>query len=431
MKSLWNDTIKLPSFGPLNHDLKTDVLIIGGGIAGILIAYFLQQSGMDYILVEQGRICQKTTANTTAKITFQHGLIYHKLIKYFGTEKAALYLNANREAFDWYSKLCSSIECDFEYKDNYVFSVDNRKKIEDELLALEKINYNAEFCRETSLPFKIEGAVKFSNQAQFHPLKFISSISENLNIFENTSVLEMIGNTAVTNRGKIYANAVIVATHFPFINKHGSYFIKLYQHRSYVLALENAQQINGMYVDDDKKGCSFRNYNDILLFGGGSHRTGKKGGNWNELRNKAEIFYPKAKEKYFWSTQDCMSLDDVPYIGRYSDRTQNLFVAGGFNKWGMTGAMVSAILLSDLINGKSNEYEGIFSPSRSVIRPQLFINCAESSINLLSLSKKRCPHLGCALKYNKDEHSWDCPCHGSRFSTDGKLLDNPATGDLK
>lgn len=428
MESIWQKGVQLPTFPKLNGDISTDVLIIGGGIAGILTAYFLKQSGVDCMLVEKGRICSGTTGHTTAKITVQHGLIYHKLIKSGGAETARKYLEANQLAFDKYAELCRTIDCDYEIKDNYVYSVSNRKKLEDELAALEKIGYGAEYEENLSLPFPTFGAVKFPNQAQFNPLKFISSIVQGLPIYENTFVKEMRGNTAITDCGNVTAKTVIVATHFPFINKHGSYFLKLYQHRSYVLALENAQDVNGMYVDESKTGLSFRNYGKHLLLGGGGHRTGKKGGNWSELRHYAKLYYPQSREYCNWAAQDCMSLDDVPYIGRYSSRTAQLFTATGFNKWGMTGAMLSAMLLSDMVQGKKSEYADIFSPSRSILKPQLFVNCLESTVNLLSFTGRRCPHLGCALHWNAAEHSWDCACHGSRFAEDGRVLDNPANG---
>ena len=205
----------------------------------------------------------------------------------------------------------------------------------------------------------------------------------------------------------------------------------MYQHRSYVLALDNAQNVNGMYVDVDQKGMSFRNYGNLLLIGGGAHRTGKTGGNWKELRNFAQQYYPSAAEKYHWATQDCMTLDGVPYIGPYSANTSDLYVATGFNKWGMTSSMVSAMILCDLIQGKQNPYAEVFSPSRTILRPQLAINVFETAVNLLTPTTKRCPHLGCALKWNPYEHTWDCPCHGSRFKEDGGLIDNPATRNLK
>lgn len=431
MESIWQKSVQLPTFPKLNGDISTDVLIIGGGITGILTAYFLRQSGVDCIVAEKRKICQGTTGHTTAKITYQHGLIYHKLLKNGGAEAARKYLEANRLAFDKYAKLCSEIDCDYEIRDNYVYSVSDRKKLEDEMSALEKIGCKAKFCENLVLPFPTVGAIKFANQAQFNPLKFISSVAQGLPIFENTYVKEMRGNTTVTDSGNITAKTVIVATHFPFINKHGSYFLKLYQHRSYVLALENAQDVGGMYVDESKTGLSFRSYGEFLLLGGGGHRTGKKGGNWTELRHYAKLYYPQSREYCHWAAQDCMSLDDVPYIGQYSSRTAQLFTATGFNKWGMTGAMLSAILLSDIVQGRANDFVDNFSPSRSILKPQLFVNGFEAVANLLSFTGRRCPHLGCALHWNSAEHSWDCACHGSRFDESGKVLDNPANGDIR
>ncbi|MDE6788219.1 MAG: FAD-dependent oxidoreductase [Ruminococcus sp.] len=431
MESVWQANTKLLGFPKPEKDTKTDVLIIGGGIAGILTAHFLHQNGIKYILVEKDRICSGTTQNTTAKITFQHGLVYQKILKSNSTEAAQKYLNVNKIAFEKYAEMCRNIECDYEIKDNYVYSVSDRKKLESEMNALHKIGYKAEFFENLPIPIKTVGAVKFSKQAQFNPLEFISTIASGLNIYENTFVREMIGTTVVTDKCRIKADKVIVTTHFPFINKHGSYFLKLYQHRSYVIALENASSVNGMYVDENHKGISFRNYNDLLFISGGGHRTGEKGGNWNELHNFVKLHYPNAKEKYHWAAQDCMSLDGIPYIGKYSRNTPNLYVAGGFNKWGMTGAMVSAMILSDIVMGRRNDYADIFNPSRNIIKLQLFINGGKAIKNLLTPTTKRCPHMGCALKWNPAEHSWDCACHGSRFSDEGKVLDNPANGDLK
>lgn len=428
-KSIWKASASLPTFPALDKDIHTDVLIIGGGIAGILTAYFLQQNGVKYALVEKERICGGNTGNTTAKITFQHGLIYQKIIK-SGIEAAKMYLQANKAAFEKYAEICKNTDCDYEIKDSFVYSVSDIKKIEKELDALERIGFDAEFCSVLPLPIKIAGAVKFPRQAQFNPIKFLSFVAKDLNIYENTFVRELVGTKAVTDRASVYAKKIIVTTHFPFINKHGSYFLKLYQHRSYAIALENAPNVGGMYVDDDKKGFSFRNYKNFLILGGGSHRTGKSGGNFDELRRFAATNYVGAKEIFSWAAQDCMSLDGIPYIGRYSKNTENMYVASGFNKWGMTSSMVSAMILCDAVMERQNEFAEVFSPSRNILKPQLFANGFETSLNLLTFSKKRCPHLGCALKWNKSEHSWDCPCHGSRFSADGKLLDNPANGDL-
>ena len=429
MDSIWTKTTQLPQFEPLRSDLNTDILIIGGGMAGLLCAYKLAQTGVDYTLVEAGRICGGITKNTTAKITSQHGLIYDKLIREFGVERARLYLEANQKALEEYRTLCKSIDCEFQDKDAFVYSLDGRKKLDRELKALDKLGFGAEFVTDIPLPFPTAGAVKFPRQAQFHPLNFIAAITKGLRLFEHTKVLELGPGRAVTNGGIISAGKIIVATHFPILNKHGGYFLKLYQHRSYVLALKNAPDINGMYLDEDEKGLSFRNYGDLLLLGGGSHRTGKEGGGWQELERFSCRDYFDAQIVARWATQDCMTLDGVPYIGPYSKGTVGLYVATGFNKWGMTSSMAAAAVLTDLVLERKNPYSELFSPSRTMLRPQLAVNSLESALGILTPTVPRCPHMGCALKYNAAEHSWDCPCHGSRFGEDGTLIDNPATGD--
>lgn len=431
MDSIWTKEAALPYFIELKGDTSADVLIVGGGIAGILCAYFLQEKGIDYILVEGKTICSGVTENTTAKITSQHGLIYQELVERAGIEKARMYLEANQNSVEKYSELCVDIDCDFETKPSYVYSLDNREKLEKEAEALRKIGFDAPVRETEELPFATAGAVCFEKQAQFHPLKFLSQIARNLKIYEHTFVRELAGHTAVTDRGNISFQKIIFTTHFPIDNKHGMYFLKMYQHRSYVIALENAARLNGMYVDESGYGLSFRNYKNMLLFGGGAHRTGKQGGSWQELRTLAGQYYPGAKESCFWATQDCMTLDHIPYIGQYSKTMPDYFVATGFNKWGMTSSMTAAMILPDLMMGKENPYAEVFSPSRNMIKPQLFINTWEAAVNLLTISGKRCPHLGCALKWNDAEHSWDCPCHGSRFDEDGTVLDNPANGNLK
>lgn len=429
MKSIWQETL-LPEFPQLEGDIKTDVLIIGGGISGLLTAYFLHKEGVKYVLVEKDRICGENTCNTTAKISSQHGLIYHKIQSSGGAHAARKYYDAQTEALKKYAEMCREISCDFERRDNYVYS-SSKIKLSREMDALHKAGIPAEFCEDLPLPVRTAGAVKFPNQAQFNPLKFIAGISGGLNIYENTFVREMIGTTAITDKGRITSDKVVCATHFPFINKHGAYFLKLYQHRSYVIALDNAPDVGGMYVDDSDSGMSFRNYNGLLLLGGGGARTGKDGGGWAFLRDFAKTHYPEAVEKYFWAAQDCMSLDSMPYIGRYAKSTPNFYVETGFNKWGMTSSMLSAMIISDMVQGRKNEFEDLFNPSRSILKPQLALNTVEAVANLLTPTSKRCPHLGCALKWNKAEHTWDCPCHGSRFSEDGKVIDNPANGDKR
>ncbi len=429
MNSIWTENINKPKFSPLEKNINTDVLIIGGGISGILCAYILKEKGVDCMLVEAKEICSGASQNTTAKITIQHGLIYDNLIKKFGFNKAKLYLEAQKNALDEYSRLCKSIECDYETKDSFVYSLNDKEKIEKEAIALNQLGEKAKFLQSVDIPLKIAGAVEIKKQGQFHPLKFLFEIAKELSIYENTKVLEISPQKAITQNGIINCKNIVIATHFPILNKHGGYFLKMFQHRSYVIALENAENVNGMYVDESKKGLSFRNYKNLLLLGGGSHRTGKNGGNWRELENFARLNYPNSRIVGKWAAQDCITLDSVPYIGKYSSNTLGIYVATGFNKWGMTSSMVAAKLLSDLICNKKNKYEALFCPSRSIFHPMLFSNVFESMLGIIKPTTPRCPHMGCALQYNKDEHSWDCPCHGSRFTEKGKLIDNPATDD--
>lgn len=431
MNSIWTETTELPHFKSLAGDIRTDVLIIGGGMAGILCAYFLQAQGVDYTLVEGRTLCAGITKNTTAKITSQHGLMYAKLLKDMGAEKAKRYLEANQTAVKNYFELCKKTDCDFEEKTAYVYSLENPGILEEEAEALRRLGYEPEMTRPKELPFQTAGAIGFPRQAQFHPLKFIAGIAPGLSIYERTFVKEFRDHTAVTEQGEITFQKVIFATHFPIDNKHGMYFLKMYQHRSYVIALRDAAEVSGMYLDAAKGGMSFRNYKNLLLLGGGSHRTGKRGGNWQELRDFACRHYPGSVEEYAWATQDCMTLDGVPYIGPYAKHMPDSFVATGFHKWGMTSSMVAAGILTDLVLEKENPYAEVFDPSRSMWKPQLLLNGWEALINLLSISQKRCPHLGCALKWNEVEHSWDCPCHGSRFDEEGRVLDNPADGNKK
>jgi len=429
MPSIWRETVALPRFGPLKGNLHTDVLVVGGGMAGILCTHLLRERGVDCALVEAEHLAWGTTGDTTAKLTVQHGLLYHKLLRQKGREGALTYLRLQQGALERYRTLCASVDCDFTIEDNSVYTLNDRKTLRAELAALQSLNVPAWLEEKPPLPMPTAGAVGIPQQARFHPLKFLAAIVPGLPIYEQTKVLELMPGKAVTNRGCVTAKKIILATHFPILNKHGGYFIKLYQHRSYVLALENTPLVEGMYVDDSGTGLSFRQWSDLLLLGGGGHRTGKNGGGWRELERFAARHWPQATVRARWAAQDCMSLDGLPYVGRYSAATPDLFVATGFNKWGMTNAMAAAMVLCELVQGKPHPAASLLEPSRSILRPQLAANLWESTVNLLTPTVPRCPHLGCALKWNGQEHSWDCPCHGSRFDEGGNLLDGPATAD--
>ncbi|HAT4252532.1 FAD-dependent oxidoreductase [Clostridium perfringens] len=476
MKSVWSESCKFRKREALNKDIKTDVLVIGAGIAGILTAYMLKQKGRDVVLIDAAEIASGNTKNTTAKITSQHDLIYSKLITEFGEEKARQYAKANELAIKKYKEIIEDkrIECDFEEKPAYVYSLNEVDVLKEEAKVAKNLGIDAEFVDEANLPFKIKGALKFNNQAQFNPLKFLRGISNELVIYENTRALEIKENLVVTSGGNITANNIVVATHYPIMNAPGYYFMKMHQERSYVLALENTSEIDGMYIDLNKEGYSFRTYNNLLLLGGISHRTGEneEGGSYDELRKVAKKLYPKAKEKYYWSAQDCMTIDGIPYIGRYSSETPNIYVATGFNKWGMTSSMVSAMIISDMILEKENDFSEIFSPRRfdlSLSINNIANDLIETAKNFIAQKvsipsseiehiknghggiieyngekvgvyknkegkeffvSTKCTHLGCQLSWNADELTWDCPCHGSRFDYKGRLIGSPATKDL-
>ena len=209
------------------------------------------------------------------------------------------------------------------------------------------------------LPFPTFGGVKFQNQAQFNPLEFVSAIVRGLRIYEHTRVRELIGTKAITDNGNIKAKRIIVATHFPFINKHGAYYLKMFQHRSYVIALQGAPQVDGMYVDEAPDGLSFRNYGNLLLIGGGDHRTGKKGGGWGELRSFAKKHFPGAVEKYHWATQDYITLTVCRILGGIRQAGKPA-LPPALTNGGMTSSMVAATLLTDMLCGKSSPYEDVF-----------------------------------------------------------------------
>ncbi|NLO09956.1 MAG: FAD-dependent oxidoreductase [Clostridiales bacterium] len=477
-----NDVIR-PS---LKGEISTEVAVIGGGMAGVLIAYLLQQRGVPVVVIECRKAGGGITKNTTAKITSQHSLIYKKLLSYKGEQRTWEYAMANQLAIDKYQEIIKKlqIDCDYEVLPNYIYTLDDEQKIRQEVDAALKLGLPASFTKETTLPFKVKAAIRFDNQAQFHPLKFLDGVAETLKIYENTRVTQINKNGLIITesehngsfRGSVKAKKVVIATHYPFINVPGYYFIRLHQERSYLTALEGCGQakdnLDGMYLDADQNGFTFRKYKDYLILGGGYHRTGQYQpiNSYGKLENAARKWYPGSKVKYTWSAQDCMTPDAVPYIGRYSIRTPNIYVATGFNKWGMTSSMVSAMIISDMITGKENEYRKVFTPRRLMLSGSrvLIKDAAIITVSLLEEHLKiphdklkniekgkagvvrhdgqrvgvyrdnddkyyfvttKCPHLGCKLEWNQNEMTWDCPCHGSRFDYQGKMIDNPAMRD--
>ncbi len=463
----------------LQGDISTEVAVIGAGLAGVLTAYMLQERGISVVVIEQNQVGSGITKNTTAKITSQHGLIYQKLLRYKGEERAREYARANQMAIQKFEEISSNlnIDCDYEILPNYIYSLKSEQKIRREVEAAKRIGLPATYTRDTTLPFQVKAAVRLDNQAQFHPIKFLEGVAGKLTIYENTKITEIKKDgLIITEQGKVKAKSIVIATHYPFINTPGYYFLRLHQERDYLTALQGWEKgnntLDGMYLDEDKNGFTFRTYQNYLLCGGGYHRTGDNNpiNSYEKIETAVKKWFPEASIKYTWSNQDCITPDGVPYIGRYSARTPNIYVATGFNKWGMSSSMVAAQIISDLIINNESEYQKVYYPRRLMFSGSkvLLKDTGIIAKNLLSehlkISKDKlgeiqpnkagiinyngqkygvyrdkedryyfvttkCPHLGCSLEWNQNELTWDCPCHGSRFDYRGRLISNPAMRD--
>lgn len=440
MKSFWEETTTIPKRNPLTGSKRAEVVVIGAGMAGILTAFYLQRHGIHVIVLEADRIGSGQSGSTTAKITSLHNLIYQKLEHTMGEEKARLYGRANQLAVEEYGKLIRrySFSCHYEEMDAYLYSVEESKSLLKETETAIRLGLPASFARSVPLPFPVKGAVRFTGQAQFNPLEFLRAISSDLTVFERTKVIKVKGHEVITDRGVVKADKVVFASHYPFVNFPGLYFLRMYQEKSYAAAFEPAEDLHGMYLGIDPKSYSFRNSGDKLIMGYGAHRTGKPGKDnpYVRLRRSGEHLFPGARELYHWSAQDCMTLDGVPYIGPYSILKKDWYVATGFGKWGMSSSMVAAKILSMEIMGKKTPYDEVFNPARIRIRASAAkwvghgMESAKGLVEGVLPGAVRCPHLGCRMVWNKFDKKWECPCHGSGFEINGKILSGPAQQNI-
>lgn len=442
MESIWSQETDIPERPSLEGDMEAEAAVIGAGMAGLLTAYFLKRQGKDVVVLEADRIASGQTKNTTAKITSQHGLFYTNLVRKIGREKAGLYVRANEEAIQAYQQLIQEkdIHCDFLKMPSYLYSRKDADVLKREADLAAELGSGAYFTEITELPFRTVGGVCFPEQAVFHPLKFAEAIAAELTIYEQTRAISVDGHVIKTDRGNVTAEHIVFATHYPFLIVPGFYFMRQHQERSYVLALSGAATYPGMYYSAEPGGVSLRNAGDLLLFGGGAHRTGDSSdcaAVYKVLRREAEEYYPQCQEAARWSAQDCVTHDHIPFIGKYSHYRPDWYVATGFKKWGMTSSMVAARLITDLICGQPNPYEELFSPQRLLVSASAKDFIKDMGISVKGLVRglfhpsRRCPHMGCELKWNPTERTWDCPCHGSRFGMDGELLDNPAQTEIR
>ncbi len=457
MESIWTKTCRMPAFPSLTAGMDVDVAVIGGGMAGILTAYLLKDSGLSVAVFEKDKIGRGATAFTTAKITSQHGRIYTDLIKYLGREKARQYAATQQKAISCYKKIAEQehISCCLEETSSYLYSTVDAEQLKKEEESAVTLGLPASFTRQTELPFPVTGAVRFEHQAQFHPLRFLRAVASQLTVYEHAEALKIHGHRIDIRSGKdihtVRAGQIVIATHFPLLNIPGFYFLRQHQELSYLLALDQAAHLTGMYYCCDPGGYTFRSFGRYTLFGGLGHRSGKlcPGDSYRRLWHHARRMYPRAAVAAHWSNEDPMPHDRVPFIGPYSIWMPHLYVATGFQKWGMTGAMTAALSLSDHILGRSDGHYSIYSPQRLSVRSGLgpfLTDVGHTTVHLLlqkpfvPYGKKNriekgfgptCTHLGCTLSYNPADHTWDCPCHGSRFTEDGTPLTGPARRPLK
>lgn len=440
-KSIWEQEVIMPERSRLSGDIQADAAVIGGGMAGILTAHFLAEAGLKTVVLEANTVGGGQTGKTTAKLTSQHGQIYEPLLYRLGLERARQYACANEAAVAQYKKLIreKEIDCDFAECASCLYAQEDWESVAREYEAARQLEIPCDYCESTELPFPVEMALCFFHQGHFHPLKFLKAVAEPLTVYEHTKALEIEKNKIRTTRGTVTAERILFCSHYPFLNIPGYYFLRMHQERSYVIALENAGKLQNMYYGIDGDGLSFRMQGETLLLGGGSHRTGfnREGGKYQRLREAAKSYWPESRETASWSAQDCMTLDGIPYIGAFSRTEPNWYVATGFQKWGMSGSMAAAMILSDLIVKGENPWAEVFSPQRfhpllsAATLWQDTVQAAKGlTLRAFAVSAPRCPHLGCRLSWNPDEETWDCPCHGSRFDRQGALLEGPAQTDL-
>ena len=493
-KSYWRDSVKIPEFPRLEKDIQVDVCIVGGGITGITSAYLLAMEGLRVAILDANELLGGTTGHTTAKITAQHDLIYDELIKNMGKSKARLYYEASMEALAFIKSTVekSGIDCEFTEQDAYIYSTteEYEEKINKEVQAYEKLGIDGGLVDTIPFNLKIRNAAVMRNQAQFHPLKYLVHLVDEITkkdgqIFNHTTAVnvETGENPTVltSNDHRVTAKFVLACSHFPFYEGMGLYSTRMYADRSYVLAVKpNKPFPGGMYISADQPTRSVRsvtiNGEEMLLLVGESHKTGqgidtKK--HFDALEQWGQEVFGIEEIPYRWSAQDLTTLDKVPYIGEITSGQPNILIATGYRKWGMTNGTAAALLLKDIVLGRENIFKNLFTPSRFYATPSIknfLVQNADvvghlikgklqmSNMNpktldndegaVISINGERkgayrdekgelhivdttCTHVGCEVEWNSGERSWDCPCHGSRFTYTGEVIEGPAEKPLQ
>lgn len=491
----WRDSVQLPSFDRLTEDQDADVVIVGGGITGITAAYLLVKEGYQVVLLEASNILNGTTGHTTAKITAQHGLIYDEFIQHFGEDKARQYYEANMDALRFIQQTVTDhdIDCDYTEEDAYIYTNSDRyvDKIHKEAQAYHELGIDGGTVSQMPLDVQMKTAIVMKQQAQFHPLKYLAHLVQEITqaggkIYEHTTAVDADDQdeqpTVITREGhKIKGDYVLSCSHYPFNDVRGFYFTRLTPNRSYIIGIEAQRDFpGGMYITAEEPTRSLRSVTidgkPMVLVVGESHKTGQGVDmiqHYEALESFAEQTLGIKNFKYRWSAQDLTTLDKIPYIGPFTDRHPNLLVATGYRKWGMTGGTAAAMLMRDIVMDKDSSYKELFSPSRFQADPSLkkflkqnadvaghlikgkFEPAAKKLDDLsvddgavvihqgrrigaykdhdreLHTVDTTCTHMGCEVEWNHGDRTWDCPCHGSRFSIKGEVIEGPAEQPLQ
>jgi glycine/D-amino acid oxidase-like deaminating enzyme/nitrite reductase/ring-hydroxylating ferredoxin subunit len=484
-RSLWIDTAEAPDYPVLPGDVTADVVVIGGGITGLTTARLLVEEGASVAVVEAGRLCAGATGYTTAKITSLHGLTYSGIARSFDEDRARLYGEANEAGIAAVARLVQQdgIDCQLERRPHIAYTTDPEsvEEVMEESELAARLGLPATFELPQELPYEVAGAVRFDNQAQFHPRAYCLGLARAVTergglIFEHTRAVDVDGaeRTVATTRGRVRGDAVVVATHLPF-KQMGGYFARATPSRSYAVAVtvEHGRP-EGMYISVDSPTRSLRTAGDRLIVGGEGHKVGAEHDtrqHYDALEAWADQHFPVRSVDYRWSAQDWSAADGIPYIGRMSGYDDGIYVATAFKKWGMSHGTVAGMIFTDLISGRDNPWNEVFDASRLAPRQSirgvvsenvqalkhLVVDRIDSGADVGGLAPGSgavvdmdgdkvaafrdddgtvhalsavCTHMGCVVSFNSAERSWDCPCHGSRFGVDGRVIEGPAVADL-
>lgn len=422
-KSIWENYLNKKNYPKVESNLETDVLVIGAGITGIMIARKLHDHNIKTVLVDKNTIASGNTLFTTAHLTVQHETLYQDL----SYKKRLKYLSLNKKSLNELIELSKIIDFDFEYADSTLFS-SNEKIIHKEYEVLKALGEDV-YLNENIPLFINSTGISFKNQGMINPIKLTNHLVDGLDIYEHSEIVKIKKNYAILKNNKIIKfKKVIIATHYPIINKSNFLFMKLIKHKSFVVVIKY-KKFKGTYCSIDQGGMYFRNYQDYLIIGGNDRKTGCKCE--TEFREKiCKLFNLKSDDiLYSYSATDCITLDGIPYIGYSNLFNKRIIIATGFNFWGFTWANAASNIILKIITEK--KVNKLTKPNRLILNLNLLKNIYTSIINLISFKKPRCSHLGCNLIYNKEEKIYECPCHGSIYSSDGKVLQGPASKDVK